>query len=90
MSIILSLETSCDESAAALVSNEKGKIDLLANEIASQIDEHANWGGVVPEIASRRHLENLPFLIEEVFAKSKFLIITPPLKLSKLPKNIFL
>ena len=71
MSIILSLETSCDESAAALVSDEKGKIDLIANEIASQIDEHANWGGVVPEIASRRHLENLPFLIEEVFAKSK-------------------
>ncbi len=71
MSIILSLETSCDESAAALVSNEKGKIDLLANEIASQIDEHAMWGGVVPEIASRRHLENLPFLIDEVFAKSK-------------------
>ena len=71
MSIILSLETSCDESAAALVSNEKGKIELIANEIASQIEEHANWGGVVPEIASRRHLENLPFLIEEVFAKSK-------------------
>ena len=39
MSIILSLETSCDESAAALVSNEKGKIDLLANEIASQIED---------------------------------------------------
>ena len=71
MSIILSLETSCDESAAALVSNDKGKIDLLANEIASQIDEHARWGGVVPEIASRRHLENLPFLIEQVFLKSK-------------------
>ena len=71
MSIILSLETSCDESAAALVSDEKGKIDLLANEIASQIEEHSKWGGVVPEIASRRHLENLPFLIEEVFAKSK-------------------
>ena len=71
MSIILSLETSCDESAVALVSSEKGKIDLLANEIASQIKEHANWGGVVPEIASRRHLENLPFLIEEVFLKSK-------------------
>ena len=70
MSIILSLETSCDESAAALVSNETGKFELIANEIASQIEEHANWGGVVPEIASRRHLENLPFLIEEVFAKS--------------------
>ena len=71
MSIILSLETSCDESAAALVSNEKGKIELLANEIASQVDEHSRWGGVVPEIASRRHLENLPFLIEKVFLKSK-------------------
>ncbi len=71
MSIILSLETSCDESAAALVSNEKGRIELLANEIASQIEEHARWGGVVPEIASRRHLENLPFLIEQVFVKSK-------------------
>ena len=71
MSIILSLETSCDESAAALVSNEKGKIELLANEIASQIEEHSRWGGVVPEIASRRHLENLPFLIEQVFLKSK-------------------
>ena len=70
MSIILSLETSCDESAAALVSDETGKFELIANEIASQIEEHANWGGVVPEIASRRHLENLPFLIEEVFAKS--------------------
>ncbi len=74
MSIILSLETSCDESAAALVSNENGKIELLANEIASQIEEHARWGGVVPEIASRRHLENLPFLIEQVFFKSKLQI----------------
>ena len=74
MSIILSLETSCDESAAALVSDETGKFELIANEIASQIEEHANWGGVVPEIASRRHLENLPFLIEEVFAKSKIQI----------------
>ena len=71
MSIILSLETSCDESAAALVSNQNGRIELLANEIASQIEEHSRWGGVVPEIASRRHLENLPFLIEQVFLKSK-------------------
>ena len=74
MAIILSLETSCDESAVALVSNEKGYIELLGNEIASQVEEHARWGGVVPEIASRRHLENLPFLIEEVFAKSKLKI----------------
>ena len=57
MSIILSLETSCDESAAALVSDEKGKIHLIGNEIASQIEEHANWGGVVPEIVSGRVLD---------------------------------
>ena len=74
MSIILSLETSCDESAAAIVSNDKGKIELLGNEIASQIEEHSKWGGVVPEIASRRHLENLPFLIDQVFIKSKLKI----------------
>ncbi len=74
MPIVLSLETSCDESAAALVSNENGKNVVLANEIASQVSEHAKWGGVVPEIASRRHLENLPFLIEEVFSKSKLKI----------------
>jgi N6-L-threonylcarbamoyladenine synthase len=74
MSIILSLETSCDESAAALLSNEKGKIELLAQEIASQIEEHSRWGGVVPEIASRRHLENLPFLIKQVFINSKLQI----------------
>ena len=72
MSIILSLETSCDESAAALVSDENGKINLIGNEIASQIEEHANWGGVVPEIASRRHLENLPFLIEEVLRNQNY------------------
>ena len=74
MAIILSLETSCDESAAALVTNKKGKIELLSNEIASQVEEHSTWGGVVPEIASRRHLENLPFLIDTVFAKSKLRI----------------
>ena len=75
MSIILSLETSCDESAAALVSNEKGKIELIANEIASQIEEHANWGGVVPEIASRRHLEAMPFLLVSATASSKKLCL---------------
>ena len=97
MSIILSLETSCDESAAALVSNEKGKIDLLAHKIASQAEEHSKWGGVVPEIASRRHLENLPFLIEEVFLKAKVKIneldavaatVTPGLKGSLLVGSI--
>jgi N6-L-threonylcarbamoyladenine synthase len=53
MSTVLALETSCDESAAAIVRDRT----VLASAIASQMEEHARWGGVVPEIASRRHLE---------------------------------
>ena len=63
---VLALETSCDESAAAIV---RGRV-LLASAVASQVEEHARWGGVVPEIASRRHLEALPALIERVLAES--------------------
>jgi N6-L-threonylcarbamoyladenine synthase len=52
--VILALETSCDETAAALVSHDG---EIRANVISSQADLHAQFGGVVPEIASRRHLE---------------------------------
>jgi len=62
MPTVLALETSCDESAAAIVRDGQ----VLASAVASQIEEHARWGGVVPEIASRRHLEALPPLIERV------------------------
>ncbi|MFM7314672.1 MAG: tRNA (adenosine(37)-N6)-threonylcarbamoyltransferase complex transferase subunit TsaD, partial [Cyanobium sp.] len=63
---VLALETSCDESAAAIVRDGR----VLASAIASQVEEHARWGGVVPEIASRRHLEALPGLIARVQAES--------------------
>ncbi|MFN5117686.1 MAG: tRNA (adenosine(37)-N6)-threonylcarbamoyltransferase complex transferase subunit TsaD [Cyanobacteriota bacterium] len=66
MSTVLALETSCDESAAAIVRDRR----VLASAVASQIEEHARWGGVVPEIASRRHVEALPGLIERVVAES--------------------
>jgi len=66
MPAVLALETSCDESAAAIVT-EAG---VLASSLASQVEEHARWGGVVPEIASRRHLEALPGLIEQVQRES--------------------
>jgi len=66
MSTVLALETSCDESAAAIVRDGR----VLASAIASQVVEHARWGGVVPEIASRRHLEALPGLIAQVQAES--------------------
>jgi N6-L-threonylcarbamoyladenine synthase len=52
--VILGIETSCDETAAALVSDDA---QVLANVVSSQVDLHARYGGVVPEIASRRHLE---------------------------------
>ena len=62
MPLVLALETSCDESAAAIVRDQT----VLASSVASQVEEHARWGGVVPEIASRRHVEALPQLIEQV------------------------
>jgi N6-L-threonylcarbamoyladenine synthase len=66
MPTLLALETSCDESAAAVVRDQR----VLASAVASQVEEHARWGGVVPEIASRRHVEALPGLIERVLADS--------------------
>lgn len=55
--IVLGIETSCDETAVAVV---MGGTDVLSSVVASQLDEHARFGGVVPEIASRAHLEALP------------------------------
>ena len=66
MTTVLALETSCDESAAALVRDG----EVLAAAVASQVEEHARWGGVVPEIASRRHVEALPLLLERVCTES--------------------
>lgn len=66
MPTVLALETSCDESAAAIVRDRT----LLASALASQVEEHARWGGVVPEIASRRHVEALPQLIAQVCLES--------------------
>ena len=60
--MILGLETSCDETAAALVTHDG---DIVANIVASQADLHARYGGVVPEVASRRHLELVnPVILE--------------------------
>ena len=67
---VLALETSCDETAVAVVQFHEDKFQILANCIASQADEHAQWGGVVPEIASRRHLEKMPFLLEKAIDQS--------------------
>ena len=64
--MILALETSCDETAAALVTDEG---EIRANVVASQADLHARYGGVVPEVASRRHLELVMPVVREALAE---------------------
>jgi len=64
---ILGIESSCDETAFAVVESN-GRV--LSNVIASQIDIHARYGGVVPEIASRAHLEAIPSLFEKALAEA--------------------
>jgi N6-L-threonylcarbamoyladenine synthase len=68
MSLLLAIETSCDETAAAVLKNSD---DVLANVVYSQIAEHSKYGGVVPEIASRSHLEALPRLMQETLHLAK-------------------
>ncbi len=65
--IVLGVETSCDETSVALL-GEDGQI--LANVVASQMRAHARFGGVVPELAARAHLENLPEVFEEALSRS--------------------
>lgn len=65
--IILGIETSCDETAVAVVKNGT---NMLANIISSQIDSHKRFGGVVPEIASRQHVEQITVVLEEAFQQA--------------------
>src|SRR3954462_11143762 len=65
MSLILGIESSCDETAAALVASDRR---ILAHRLAGQEAAHRPFGGVVPQIAARAHVEILPLLIEQVLA----------------------
>jgi len=68
----LGIETSCDETAASVVQeNGDGTAKVLSNVISSQIKEHEKFGGVVPEIAARAHVENIDFIIQQALDKSK-------------------
>src|SRR5699024_6103137 len=64
---ILGVETSCDETAVAIVKNGT---ELVANVVASQIESHKRFGGVVPEIASRHHVEQMTVVLEEALEKA--------------------
>lgn len=64
---IMAIETSCDETACAIVKNGR---EVIANIVASQIKTHEKYGGVIPEIAAREHLEAINIVIEETFEQS--------------------
>jgi N6-L-threonylcarbamoyladenine synthase len=65
--LILSIETSCDETAASVV--EKGR-NVLSNIISSQIETHKEFGGVVPEVASRKHIENINDVVSKAMSEA--------------------
>lgn len=64
---ILGIETSCDETAVAIIKNGR---EIIANVVASQIESHKRFGGVVPEIASRHHVEQMTIVLEEALNKA--------------------
>ena len=65
---IMAIESSCDETACAIVKNGR---EVVANVVASQIKTHAQFGGVIPEIAAREHLDSINIVIDEAFRQAK-------------------
>ena len=68
--IVLGLESSCDETSAAVVRMEQGRREILSNIVASQIEIHRRYGGVVPEIASRAHVEAISGITYQALAEA--------------------
>ena len=68
MAYILGIESSCDETAASVTKDGR---EVLSNVVYSQIDLHKIYGGVVPEIASRKHIEKIIYVIDEALRRAK-------------------
>jgi N6-L-threonylcarbamoyladenine synthase len=68
---VLALETSCDETALAILRGDRSGHELLASEVASQVAAHEKYGGIVPEIASRNHLIYAPRLLDRAASAAK-------------------
>jgi N6-L-threonylcarbamoyladenine synthase len=62
---ILGIDTSCDETAAAVVADGR---KILSNIISSQVDLHQQYGGIVPELASRKHIESINYIIDQALS----------------------
>ncbi len=69
--IVLAVESSCDETSVAIIKNGK---EVLSNIVSSQIDIHKRFGGVVPEVASRHHVENITFVLDEAIKEANIQI----------------
>ena len=70
--IFLGIETSCDETAASVVQEKTdGTGEILSNVVSSQVEEHKEFGGVVPEIAARAHVEKIEFIVKKAIQESK-------------------
>lgn len=65
--LILGIETSCDETAAAIVKNGQ---EIISNVVNSQVPVHQQFGGVVPEVASRKHIENIAVVVDAAFQQA--------------------
>jgi len=71
--LILGIESSCDETAASLITeNDKGSPVILSNIISSQIDIHKEFGGVVPELAARSHMEKIDWIVQKAIDNSGY------------------
>ena len=68
---ILGIESSCDDTAAALVRGWPGQADVLSSVVSGQVDLHAGFGGIVPEIAARAHAEKLDIMVEQSLSKAE-------------------
>ena len=69
--LILGIETSCDETAASIITeNEEGNPIVLSNIVSSQVEVHKEFGGVVPELAARSHIEKIDWIVEKAIDKS--------------------
>lgn len=79
--LILGIETSCDETAAAVACGQKGRVQILSNIVASQINTHKKYGGVVPEVAAREHVLNILPVIDKALTRTD-------IKLSQAPKKL--
>ncbi len=67
---ILGIESSCDETAVSIIQEENGKIRILSNIVSSQFDIHKEFGGVVPELAARAHVEKIDLIAEKSISES--------------------